>query len=179
MAGTLQALSTPPAPNPNQDAQQKGVLQGMGPPSPMPMTPSGGPPQQQPQVPMPTHAQTVAALRHFHMIGEQLESALKDPDLGKSDLKSKIIDGMTKLVAGRIISPAQAVTQLSTFPEKPFDQKAWLANHLMQIKQAEMAVLSHHGNAFAGGGPEPAPHPDNHMDDMASMMGAHYSPRKQ
>lgn len=181
--GTLQSLSTPPAPNPDgQSSSTGGGLSGMGGGMPMmasPPTapaPNGGPPQQQPQQPpAPNHAQTVAALRHFHAIGKQLEIALKDPDVGKADLKKKVIEGMTTLVAQRILSPAQAVTQLSTFPERPFEQKKWLADHLMQTQQAEIAVLTHHGMAFAGQGPQPAPSPDSHMEDIQGMMSAHYA----
>lgn len=174
MPGALQTLSTPPAPNPDAQMGQGALQGGNGAPGPM-APPQGGQPQQPPPMPAPTHAHTVAAMRHFHALGEPLEAALKDPDLGKSDIKGKVIEGMTKLVARRIISPAQAVTQLATFPERPFDQKRWLGDHLMQIKQAELGVLSHHGMAFAGGGPEAGPHPDNHMQDVAGMMQAHYA----
>lgn len=174
MAGALQTLSTPPTPDIDAQMGQGALQGGSGAPGPM-RPPQGGQPQQPPPMPAPTHAHAVAAMRHFHALGEPLEAALKDPDLGKADLKDKVIGGMTKLVARRILSPAQAVTQLATFPERPFDQKAWLANHLMQVKQAEMAVLTHHGMAFAGGGAQAAPHPDDHMADMAGMMQGHYA----
>lgn len=132
-------------------------------------------PQQQPQqAPAPDHQQTVAALRHFEAIGIQLEKVLQDPSLGKSDLKSKIIDGVTALVSKQIMSPGQAVAQLSTFPERPFDQKKWLMNQMQQILQARNSVLSHHGSAFAGAGPEPTPSGETHMQDMSDMMATHY-----
>lgn len=157
--GALQSMAPPPAPNP-QGALAGGVQQ-----SPQ------APPQ---QMPAPSHQQTVAALRHFAAIGKQLEIALKDPDLGKSDMRSKLIDGMTTLVADRIIPPGQAVTQLATFPDRPFEQKTWLIQHYKQIQQARDAVLSHHAMANAGGGPEPTPSADSHLQDMQSMTASHY-----
>lgn len=159
MTGALQSMAPPPAPNP-QGALAGGIQQA---------------PQATPQqMPAPSHQQTVAALRHFAAIGKQLEIALKDPDLGKSDMRSKLIDGMTTLVADRIIPPGQAVTQLATFPERPFEQRQWLIQHYQQTQQARDAVLSHHAMANAGGGPEQTPSGDTHMQDMQGMMSAHY-----
>jgi hypothetical protein len=172
------ALAPPPVPNP--DAQQGGALSAG--PAPVPMAPGnapGQPPQAPPQMPAPNHVHTVAALRHFAAIGGQLESALKDPDLGKADLKSKVIEGVTDLVARRIIAPAQAVQQLASFPEKPLDQKKWLMDHMQQVMQAREMVLGHHAMAFAGEPmPTQAPSADSHMSDMAGMMQAHYGARK-
>lgn len=172
MPGALRSLSSPPVPNPDA---QPGALQGTPGPMPAGAPPAGAPMQVPPQMPAPTHAQTVAALRHFAAIGKQLEIALKDPDLGKADIKSKVIDGMTTLVGSRMISPGQAVSQLSTFPERPFEQKQWLMDHMNQITQARDHILGHHGVAFAGGGPEAAPSADSHMDDVSGMMQAHYA----
>lgn len=174
MAGALQSgLSTPPAPNPDG---MPGALVGS---SGAPQTGQAQAPQAPPQVPAPTHQQTVAALRHFAAIGKQLEIALKDPDLGKSNIRDKVIDGMTTLVADRIIPPGQAVTQLATFPDPPFQQKQWLVQHMQAIMQARNAVLAHHAQAFAGAPPQPTPSNDNHMQDIQGMMAAHYNGAQQ
>lgn len=159
MSSALRSLAPPPPPNP-QGALSAGVQQA---------------PQASPQqMPAPSHQQTVAALRHFDAIGKQLEIALKDPELGKSDIRSKVIDGMTTLVADRIIPPGQAVTQLATFPDRPFEQRKWLIDHLQQTQQAKNMVLSHHALGNAGGAPEPTPSADTHMQDLQGMMSAHY-----
>ena len=126
------------------------------------------------KMPAPTHAQTVAALRHFDAINKQLRGLLKNPDLGKADIRKSVIDAVTKLVSDRILSPTQAVQQMTSFPDKPFDQKQYLGNMFVQNQQAEMAVLMHHGDYVAPEGPRPTPNPDNHMQDMAEMMQAHY-----
>lgn len=161
-----QDAGAPPAPNP----QPGGV-------------PQGGPapgPQQAPQPPAPSHQQTVAALRHFDVIKKELLGLLKNPDIGKSDIKSDIIDGATKLVGMGIFSPANAVQQLASVPDRPFDQKQWVEQHLVQAIQASNAVLDQHRQAFAG---QPAPppgapqyHPDNHQPIIAGLM-KHYRDR--
>ncbi len=189
MTSALRSLSTPPAPRPEaMDTPQANALamppgQASGPmgalPGPLGGVPSamqGGMPQQPPQMPAPSHGQTVAALRHFRAIQEELKTLLADPGIGKSDMKSKIIDGVTKLVSSRMISPGEAVTQLATVPDTPFEQRKWLQNHMQQAQVAQYAVLSHHQQAFAGM-PEDqmqsTSDPDNHMDDMKGLMG-HY-----
>lgn len=140
------------------------------------MAPQGPPQPQQMAQPAPTHEQTVAALRHFHAIVDVLRPLIKDPELGKTDVKGKIIDGSTELVAQRIISPAQAVMQLGDVPEKPFDQKQWVVGHYQQAMQAADMVLAHYGAANQGSGDIVAdmqqhapPNPDDHMNHMSSL----------
>lgn len=165
-----QALQGPPPP-PNPD--QQGVLSAGG--SPQQPGAPGQPAAPPPPMPAPTHNQTVATLRHFAAIGKELETVVKDPDLGKADVKDKLIDAVTTLVADRIIPPGQAVAQLATFPDRPFEQKQWVMNHLQQIAQAKNAVLAHHAAAFAGQPPQPTPAADGHMQDVAGMVNSHYA----
>jgi hypothetical protein len=143
--------------------------------------PAGGQAQQAPP-PAPSHAQTVAALRHFHAIQVQLDLLLRNPDLGKSSVKSAIIDGTTKLVSERILSPAEAVSQLSKVPDDPQAQRKWVQTTLQQTYQANEAVLAHRQNAVASGtAPQEVPgsdyHPDDHGNHMAAL-GAHYAGQK-
>lgn len=164
----------PPAPNPNATGQapSNGVLS-----APMGSSPPTVPAQgQQPQTPAPTHGQTVAALRHFDAIQGELEALLRDPAVGKSNIKKKIIDGMARLVGDRIIMPGAAVQQLGEVPDKPFDQRKWLQQHLLQSVMAKVAVLQHHQNAFAGM-PEnmidKSSSPDDHMSDIAALHSSY------
>jgi hypothetical protein len=169
----MNPLSTPPAPRPQQ--MQPASTPAFNAPNPLSAKMSGVPPQQ-PQIPAPTHGQTVAALRHFAAISQQMHALLSDPAVGKSNMKSQIIDAVTKLVTDRIISAPQAVEQLGTVPEAPFQQKQWLVNHYQQSMQAAAGVLDHHAAAFHGVPEEaidksaPA---DDHMNQMASL-GGHY-----
>jgi hypothetical protein len=145
------SLENPPAPNPDNSSN---VLQQSAPAQ---------------QAPAPTHAQTVAALRHFDAIKHQLMELMKLPTLGKADVKSNVIDGMTHLVSERIIPATQAVIQLSQLPNDPGQQRQWVQTMLAQAQRAEINIISHHAQGFAGQGPGQVPHRDNHMNDMAAL----------
>lgn len=161
----------PPAPRP-QDMQPSGGANALAPS----MGGQAGPQQGGQRLPAPSHGETVAALRHFDAIAKEMRGLLHDPSVGRSNMKSKIIDAVTKLVTNRIIPAGTAVEQLGTVPEAPFQQKQWLTNHYEQSLQAMGSVLDHHGNAFRGV-PEEAidknSSPDGHMD-MMSGLGEHY-----
>ena len=148
-------LENPPPPHPDGNALQ---VSGGG----------GGMPQQ--QAPAPTHAQTVAALRHFDAIKNELTTLMKIPNIGKTDIKSQVIDGMSKLVSERMIPATQAVIQLSQLPTDPAMQRKWVQTLLAQAAQAEQNILAHHAQGFAGQGPEPTPSRDDHMDHMAALQ---------
>ena len=165
---TALSAGPPPAPPSMPNGSNADTMQ--------PQAPQGAQPQ-----PAPTHQQTVAALRHFNAILGELRGLLENPDLGKANLKSSIIDGTSKLVAQRIMSPADAVTQLATVPERPFEQKQWAENHYSQIVQAQAAVLDHHRTQALGTGNyelESMLHDDgnadDHMNTMRGMMQSHY-----
>lgn len=165
-----------------------GALTSGLPPAPMPQQQDppqqGGPQQQQaPQAPpVLSHQQAVAALRHFHAIDMELRALLKDPDLGRADLKSAIIDGTTTLVSDRIIAPGTAVAMLATVPEKPREQKKWVEQHYQQNAAAQAAVLDHHRNGSPGSGDwavegqaQPGS-PDDHMKTMNGVTAAYKGP---
>ena len=151
----------PPAPNPSPLGNQM----------PQTMAAQASTPQQAPPPP-PNHQQTVAALRHFDAIEKELTVLLKDPSIGRSDMKSQIIDGMTKLVASGYMTPATAITQLATVPERPFEQRKWLETHLMQTIQSADGVLAHHAAGFAGQDVDmTAPNNDNHLGTISGLVG--------
>lgn len=140
MPNALANGTLPPAPQ--QDAPPLNGLQPSQQAGPQP----GGPAPGAGAAPAPpTHEQTVAALRHFDAIKGGLVTLLKDPAAGKSDLKSKIIDGVTRLVAERMISAPQAVQQLAQVPADPLQQRKWLQGMLAQTVQAENNILDHFG----------------------------------
>lgn len=172
MANALEmGAGLPPMP---QNGLQNGQQQGQ---------PAASPGAPQPAAPAPpTHEQTVVALRHFHAIIGEVQDLLKDPETGKFDMKSRIIDGVTKLVSERMISPAQAVVQLSQVPSDPLEQRKWLQTQLQQAVTAANAVVDHHAAGhdgtldFAQEGQAQGPHPDQHMGHMAAL-GANYGGR--
>ena len=167
MANALSPTAPPPdmapAPQTNQGNALAGPMQG----APAPQQPGGA--QQQP--PAPSNAQTVAALRHFHMIESALEKLLKDPEVGKSDVKSDVIDSVAKLVSEGFMNAPEAVQELGTFPERPFDQKKWLEQHYLNTIMAADVVLTHHGMAFKDQNlPDAAPSMDNHAGVIGGLM---------
>lgn len=131
MANPLETGSTSPTP-PNPDAGSGNPLQ------------SGGQPQAAAPIP-PSYEQVVAAMRHTDAVKGELATLLKNPALGRSDVKSAIIDGTTKLVAERFMSPEDAVIQLSKVPSDPIAQRKWLQTMLAQTQQSENAILDHYG----------------------------------
>jgi hypothetical protein len=173
MANALSNTMAPsvPAALPQPQAQpQGGGMPGMG------------APQQQPA---PSHAETVTALRHFHAIARELEGLLADPALGRSDIKGKIIDSTTKLVADRILGPGEAVNQLGTVPSDPIEQRKWVRSHFVNVMLAENAVLDHHRAATPGSANwqsdaqmHPSTNSDDHMQTMTSVMGQYRGGRR-
>lgn len=169
MPNALSGGSLPPAPT-----QDGGSGNGL--------VPTGAPAQAAPGAPVaapprpPSHEQTVAALRHFDAIKSGLTDLLKDPAAGRSDLKSKIIDGMTKLVSERMVTAPQAVQQLATVPSDPLAQRKWMQAMLAQAVQAENNILDHfgHGNPSLGEVAEhfsgrTGGHPDDHIEHMKAL----------
>jgi hypothetical protein len=134
MANALMGGGLPPIPRHDQQPSQSV--------QPAPATPAQQ--QQQQQMPAPNHQETVAALRHFMAIVDRLKTLAKDPALGRSDCKSQIIDGMTSLVAERMMSAPQAVAQLGNVPADPAGQRKWVAQMLQQTITAQNNVLDHH-----------------------------------
>src|SRR5579864_1348645 len=181
----MTALANSLPPEPDLNANPPGPLAGAMGPQPAMGALQGvpGAPQDQQQAapaPAPTHEQAVAALRHFQAIIAEGRTLLKNPDIGKASIKSAIQDGAVKLVADGIISAADAVSQLATVPERPFDQKQWVEKLYVNAVQAQAAVLDHHRAAHIGTGDygiESQMHksdPDMHKQTLAGMMETHY-----
>lgn len=154
-------------------------------PQAMPQAAPGQAPGQPPQAPQITHQQAVTALRHFSAISRELEQILKDPDLGKSDVQSKIIDGTARLVASRIVTPSDAVQQLSSVPADPQMQRKWVQTHFQQTMVAMNGVLDHHAQSNPGTGDLPVEiarsqsnGADSHLDDMKSLNGGYRSGKR-
>lgn len=160
------ALSAnPPAPEPKPMAP----VSQMGAPGPSNALQAPGP-VQKPLPPPPSHQQTVAALRHFDALEKELTGLLKNPDCGKSNLRSEIIDATAKLVAEGFATPAEAVTELGTVPDRPFDQKKWLEIHLKQTIEGADTILAHHAIGFRGQNVDTTPpNPAKHTDMMAAL----------
>lgn len=116
-------------------------------------------------------------MRHFDAIKRELEIIAADPALGKSSVKSKIIDGVMRLVTERFMKPVQAVDELSKVPAEPLLQMKWVKTMYTQAQQAENGILDHYGatsphlgavaDHFAG--TKGAYSADEHLDHVAAM----------
>jgi hypothetical protein len=160
-------MVSPPAPNPNPDRRSYNALTGGSNALMMP--------QQQRRMPAPGHQETVAALRHFMAIIDELQVLLKNPSLGRSDMKDPITDGVIKLVGERMISPANAVPILADIPADPLQQRKRVQQMLQQTVAAQNNVLHHHvmGNPgtldWATESQHQAGSMDDHMQTMAGL----------
>ena len=166
--GLADAIGSPPAPNLGPGGAEPPQGNGLA------SAPSSGAPAQPQAPPPPTHEQVVVGLRHFHAIEAELSTLLSDPDCGKADMRSKIIDGASSLVGKGIFTAAEAVTQLGQVPDRPWDQREWLEQHFMQTVTAQTALLAHHQQGFVDQKPSmSAPSPDQHMADIGALA-QHY-----
>lgn len=167
---------TPPAPSPGGG---NALTSGSAPTAPTPPAAQAGQAPQQPAP--PTHAQTIAALRHFDAIKKELSILANDPALGKSSVKSKVIDGVLRLVAGGMMTTVGAVDELSKVPTEPLLQMKWVKTMYQQAQQAEDGILDHYGatqphfgtvaDHFAA--TQDMANPSDHMDHLTAL-GANY-----
>ena len=106
--------------------------------------------QQPPAAPAPSHEQTVAALTHTAAVSKELMTILRDPDLGKKDARSQIVDAALELVQKGLASVPAVVEQIKSLPSDAQGQLQWVKGHLMANQLAQFAVLEHHRGAFPG-----------------------------
>ncbi|WP_213773429.1 hypothetical protein [Bradyrhizobium sp. dw_78] len=167
---------TPPAPKPGMT---NALISGAMPSSQTAVSAGPGESAAQAAPPAPTHAQTVAVLRHTTAIAKELRGLLNLPELGKSSVKRQIIDGAVALVAERILTPAQAVSMLSTVPTEPLLQRKWAQSQLASNMAAMNNVLDHHSAAFPGTGDlatemqRSQSNAESHFDDVNAAL-AHF-----
>lgn len=126
--------------------------------------------------PAPTHEQVVAVMRYCQAIQDEIDGLLPDPDLGKSDMKPRVIEAAEKLVAAGIFTTADAAALLADFPDVPEEQSSWLRKHQSMATAAMGQVLDDHGAAVALGlvPADGVPNPARHIEDIRELL-AHYS----
>jgi hypothetical protein len=167
-------MVSPPPPNPEGRSMSGGSdfnrLTGAG-------MPAGVGQMQQGQGGAPSHAETSVAIRHFMMVIDELKELWKNEALGRTDMKSQIIDGVTGLVAKRMMSAASAVQVLADVPSDPIAQRKWVKQMLAQTVQAQNGVLNHHvaGHAptldWATESQHQTSSPDDHLQTMEGLAG--------
>lgn len=179
--------NTRPPLTPGQQAQaDPNPLLAQGVETPGIAGPQGGAPGIMRPPPAPSHQETVAALRHFHEIQRQLGPLLKNPKIGKSDMKGEVYTVGALLLGDGFMSLPEVMTALKSFPKEPIDQRKWIEQHYNNAVAAQQKVLDDHAAHVGPGsgdfatewGAKTALDPDMaHGDLMSSIMG-HYKGRK-
>ena len=133
---------------------------------------------QQPQrpAPAPTHAQTMAAMHYFGEIKAAIAPVAKDPNLGVKNIRPKLLDAASKLLASRTLTLSEVMNRIKDLPDDPMQQKKFVESILNNANQAELTVLQHYRDAPQGPeGDEPWSQ-ENHSDNITGLM-QHYGGR--
>jgi hypothetical protein len=164
----LAAKGAPAMPPQGQQAMPQQPMQGGNPLAQL------APQQQQPPPPppAPTHAQTVAAVHYFGQIKQAMRPVLDDPNLGSKNIRPKLLDQFSKLIASKTLTLPEIMKAIKSLPDDPIQQKSFVENIYQANDKAQMLVLGHHAmGPQAQPGQEPEQwSPDNHQDQMAGLM---------
>lgn len=128
--------------------------------------------QQPPPQPAPTHAQTVAAVHQFGQIKQSMVPILDDPNLGLKNIRPKLLDSFSKLLASKTLTLPEIMKAVKALPDDPVQQKQFVEKIYNDNDKAQMLVLGHHAmGPQQPQGQEPEQwSPDNHQDQMAGLM---------
>lgn len=140
-----------------------------------PQAPQGVPGlvQQPPQArPAPTHAQTIAALHRFGEIEKASSKLLKDPDVGRKNIRPKVLEMGADLIGSRVLSLAEFMSGIGNFPsaDDMLGQKKWLEKLRDTNIQGQMSVLQDHANAPPEAADAAQWTPDSHAEHMGALI---------
>lgn len=123
--------------------------------------------------PVPTHAQTVAALHRFTEIEHAVKRVLKSQDVGRKNVRPQVLEMGADLIGSKVMSLAEFLKGMSSYPpaEDFLAQKKWLEKLFQAQVQGQMTVLQ--DRAQAQGGDEDQWTPDTHDDHFKALMGAY------
>ena len=146
-------------PQPQQQMQQPNPLGGI----------MQGQPLQKTNI---TKQQLIAGLHHLNAFQKQFSPILKNPDLGKSNIRPKIFDASATLIGQGIFSVPEVMNGIKDLPDEPLGQKKWLEQKLAGTMMAEKKLISDYIAQGPGQEPEgPEWSMDNHKDHMGGLMG--------
>lgn len=131
------------------------------------------PQQQQPTPqPAPTHAQTVAAVHQFGQIKQSMVPILDDPNLGLKNIRPKLLDSFSKLLASKTLTLPEIMKAVKALPDDPMQQKKFVEKIYNDNDKAQMLVLGHHAmGPQQTDGQEPDQwSSDKHQDYMAGLV---------
>jgi hypothetical protein len=116
-------------------------------------------------------------VKRFSAIQNALREVMQDKDFGRANVRPKLLDEGSKLLAARVLSLPELMSQISNFPTDPLQQKQVVQQIYNSAQQAEAHVLDAHGSAIAAGKlpPDGGPKYDagEHEQHMQGLL-AHY-----
>lgn len=158
------------------------LAQPQGQPQQAPAQPApsvGGLVQPPPQArPTPTHAQTVAGLHRCHEIEQATGRLLKDPDVGKKNIRPKVMEMGADLIGNKTMSLTEFMSGIQNFPSGDdfLGQKKWVEKLHQSQAQMQMALLQDHSQAPPEAADAEQWSPDSHAQHMGALMN-HYKVR--
>lgn len=128
--------------------------------------------QQQQQKSNITKQQLIAGLHHLNAFQQQFSPLLRNPEIGKSNVRPKIFDASASLIGQGIFSVPEVMNGIKDLPDDPLGQKKWIEKKLSDAMMAEKKMVSDYIGQGPGQEPEgPEWSMDNHKDHMAGLMG--------
>ena len=128
-------------------------------------------PQQPPQI---SKNQVIAALHHFSAVQKQFMPLMKNPDLGKANIRPKIFDAAVALIGEGINTVPETMNGIKDLPSDPVGQKKWLEKLMMNTEMAQKKIISDYIGQGPGQEPDgPAWSMDTHKDHMNSLMSSY------
>lgn len=130
--------------------------------------------------PVPTQAQTVAALHRFGEVKQAMRRVIGDPKLGKDNIRPKLLDAASKLLGSKVLSLSEVMNAIKGLPDDPLAQKKFVEKIYGDADKAQKIVLSHHAGAppmQPGTGEPESWSSDNHQTHIDGLMG-HYNGRR-
>ena len=104
---------------------------------------------------------------------------MSSPGYGQTNVRPKILDEASKLMAPRLLSLPEIMNSIGQVPDDPLSQKEHVEAIFNAAKQAEAAAIDHHGSAVAtgklprdGGEKYDSAHHERHMSGLLSHYPA-------
>src|SRR4051812_30892334 len=72
-----------------------------------------------PRQPMPSAAQTTAAVKRFSAVANAMRTVLANPDLGRRNVRPAILDQASKLMAARVLSLPEVMNAIGKVSDDP------------------------------------------------------------
>lgn len=125
-----------------------------------------------PQVNM-TKQQLIAGLHHLQSFSREFAPLLKNPKLGKANIRPKIFDAAATLIGAGIFTVPEVINGIKDLPDDPVDQKKWLEVKLINAQQAEQKLIADYIAQGPGQDEGPDWSMDNHKDHVTGLLGSY------